>query len=105
MQRMRARTYNVVVCIVLASLIGLRELNARAIELTCWAGGYSQDAWVWRVAGSAMTSNWSWKWSMIQMTRQNGHAFFDIWTTLDSMPTSCEMTIPFASTLSRGRGA
>jgi hypothetical protein len=46
MQRMGARTYSVVVCIVLASLIGLRELNARAIELTCWAGGYSQDAWL-----------------------------------------------------------
>ncbi len=43
---MRASSYLLLVCLGFAALLGLRELNARAIELSCWAGGYSQDAWL-----------------------------------------------------------
>ncbi len=44
--RMGARSYLLFVCLSFAALLGLRELNAKAIELTCWAGGYGQHAWL-----------------------------------------------------------
>jgi hypothetical protein len=41
-----ARAYLLIVCISFFGLVGLRELYTRAAELTCWYGGYQQNAWL-----------------------------------------------------------
>jgi hypothetical protein len=43
---MSARAYWIVVVLLFLGLIGCKELYLRMAELTCWSGGYRQNAWL-----------------------------------------------------------